>query len=285
MKNCRTINQDLLTNPIDRTLNKFIDSNTKVFTIGSCFALEIKDFLMKKSYNVLFSEETSDTPEPKLIWYNTFNTLYEFERITGEFVQDEDDVWNLGSRWQDPYRRCVFADTKEELWKKIEKLNRDISYGILNAECLIITLGLTETFFQKNGKAICASPGYAGGGGHDSEFVATKFSDNYANVKKIVEILKKINPNCKLILTVSPVPLGMTFRNLDHLIANTDSKCILRTVAGQIQEDFPEMVNYFHSFEISNNTDRRLVYIDDARHVRREFVEIIMNDFKKYFII
>ena len=77
----------------------------------------------------------------------------------------------------------------------------------------------------------------------------------------------------------------MTFRNLDHLIANTDSKCILRTVAGQIQEDFPEMVNYFHSFEISNNTDRRLVYIDDARHVRREFVEIIMNDFKKYFII
>ena len=62
MKNCRTINQDLLTNPIDRTLNKFIDSNTKVFTIGSCFALEIKDFLMKKSYNVLVSEETSDTP-------------------------------------------------------------------------------------------------------------------------------------------------------------------------------------------------------------------------------
>ena len=195
MKNCRTINQDLLTNPIDRNLNKFIDSNTKVFTIGSCFALEIKDFLMKNSYNVLVSEENSKTPEPKLIWYNTYNTLYEFERITGEFVQDEDDVWNLGNRWQDPYRRCVFADTKEELWNKIEKLNRDISYGILNAECLIITLGLTETFFQKNGKAICASPGYASGGGQDCEFVATKFTDNYNNVRKIIEIIKKVNPN------------------------------------------------------------------------------------------
>ena len=151
MKTCRVINQNLISNPIEiKNPNNFISDSTKVFTIGSCFALEIKDYLMRNSYNVLVAEENSATPEPKLIWYNTYTTLYEFERITGEFKQEYDDVWNLGNRWQDPYRRCVFANSKEELWSKINKLNEDIKYGILNAECLIITLGLTEVFFQKN---------------------------------------------------------------------------------------------------------------------------------------
>jgi hypothetical protein len=283
MKKCRDLTQDLQSNPIKRESNKFIDVNTKVFTIGSCFALEIKDFLMRNSYNVLVPEETSSTPEPRLIWYNTYTILYEFQRITGEFVQKEDDVWDLGNRWQDPYRRCVFGDTKEDLWKKINKLNEDIKFGILNSECLVITLGLTEVFFNGN-SAICSTPGYAGGGGHECVFRPTKFNENYDNVKKIVEILKNINPNCRIILTVSPVPLGMTFRDLDHLIANTESKSILRTVAGQIQEEYPDIVNYFHSFEISSNSNREAVYMEDARHVRRDFVEGIMSEFKKYFI-
>jgi hypothetical protein len=76
----------------------------------------------------------------------------------------------------------------------------------------------------------------------------------------------------------------MTFRDLDHLIANTESKSILRTVAGQIQEEYPDIVNYFHSFEISSNSNREAVYMEDARHVRRDFVEGIMSEFKKYFI-
>ena len=285
MKNCRVLAQNLNSHPIVcYKPNNFIEVNTKVFTLGSCFALEIKDYLMKNSYNVLVGEENRDTPEPKLIWYNTFTTLYEFQRITGEFKQEYDDVWNLGNRWQDPYRRCVFASTKEELWNKINKINSDMKHGILNAECLIITLGLTEVFFQSNGKAICASPGYAGGGGQDTEFRATKFNENYDNIKKIVEIVRLINPTCQIIITVSPVPLGMTFRNLDHLIANTESKTILRTVAGQISEEYREIINYFHSFEISTFSDRNSVYIDDARHVKPDFVSGIMVEFKKYFM-
>lgn len=285
MRNCRNINENLSSHPIEiENPNNFIDQQTAVFTLGSCFALEIKDYLINNAYNVLVSHETMSTPEPHLIWFNTFTTLYEFERITGEFTQEYDDVWNLGDRWQDPYRRCVFAPSQQELWDKIEKNNQNIRHGILGAQCLIITLGLTEVFFQRNNRAICASPGYAGGGGYDTEFRPTSFTENYNNLKKIVETLKLINPSCKLVVTVSPVPLGKTFRELDHLVANTESKSILRAVAGQIARENAETVNYFHSYELASFYDRNTVYIEDARHVKREFVSNIMVEFKKYFM-
>lgn len=283
MKECRVLRQNIEINPIQMDYNGLINKSTKVFTIGSCFALEIKDYLIRNGYNVLVNDENRDTPEPKLIWYNSHNILYEFERLTGEFVQDVEDIWFVNNKWQDPYRRCLFANTKEELWEKIKTINKKMEYGILNAELLIITLGLTEVFFQKNGKAICASPGYANGGGQNCDFVATKFDENYNNIKKVFNIVKKINPNCKIVLTVSPVPLGSTFRGIDHLVANTESKSILRSVAGQISEEF-ENVFYFHSYEIANNYPKEKVFIDDARHVKKEFVSIIMDEFKKYFI-
>ena len=57
---------------------------------------------------------------------------------------------------------------------------------ILAADCVIITLGLTEVFFQQhNGHAICAAPGYSGGGGIGCEFRATEYPENFANIERV----------------------------------------------------------------------------------------------------
>ena len=77
-------------------------------------------------------------------------------------------------------------------------------------------------------------------------------------------------------LTVSPVPLGRTFTDLDVVVANVESKCLLRTAAGEMARRF-ENVHYFPSFEICGASGE--VYEDDGRHVRRNVVQQIVRLF------
>lgn len=283
MKNCRNLNENIFTNPIEIKQEKIIDQNSKIFTMGSCFAHEIYNYLKEKKFNVLTKQISEN--EPELIWYNTYTMRYEFERLTGEFTQGEDDFWQTSRGFQDPYRRFLFSETKEGLLQKIEYLNDIIKKGILNADVFIMTLGLTEVFFQnKNNNAICATPGYGSGGGHDSCVKFTSFQENYNNISKIMEIINKLNPKCQVILTVSPVPLGLTYSDTyDHIIANTESKSILRAVAAEITKKY-NFCHYFYSYELANSIARNDVYIDDARHVKREFVSYIMQQFELNFI-
>lgn len=281
----RKLNEPLNVRPIEFDACKFIDKNTKITTFGSCFAYEVNLFLNRKGYKILNTEILENKGEPNLIWYNTYSILYEFQRVTGEFKQDEGELWMLpDGTWQDPYRRLVMHKDKQELCKIIKNLDEIVINSIKNADCIVITLGLTETWFLPyNNKAICACPGYARGGGENCYFRNLNFMENYENMMKIVKIIKDVNKNCKIILTVSPVPLAKTFTNNDHMIANTYSKNTLRSVAGLLDEQ--GHVSYFHSYEMALGHDRREVFIEDARHIRRDFVDKIMGEFEKKYVI
>lgn len=267
-----------------------ITSQTRLFTMGSCFAQEIRRHLLKKCFNV--HQIGNSKLDASLIWYNAFSILDEFKRLTGEFTQDIDDVWNTERGFQDPYRRQVFAPTRDELWKRINYINSEIKSGLLEAEVIIITLGMTEVWFRNlTAHAVCAAPGYLGGGGdlENERFRATDYERNCAALTGIVERLRKINPNAKLIFTVSPVPLGVTFRSMDHAIANMESKSILRAAVGAICESPGGPVDgpsYFHSYEIaslSQTTKER--FKRDGRHIQPEMIETIMHEFERHYVV
>lgn len=274
--------------PIEIMAEPFITKETPIFTIGSCFALEIKRYLQEKKFNI----SMDDKREGELIWYNSFSILDEFRRVTGEFVQDKDDIWTLPKegvwkgRFQDPYRRMIIESSREKLWEAIKSVDEEVREGLTKAEVIIITLGLTEVWFQPNGNAICAAPGYLDGGGSDSTFKCTTFKQNENNIIKCIEILKKINPKVKVILTVSPVPLGRTFTDQDHCIANMESKSILRAVAGEVCRKYSDTVKYFHSYElITLNLNPVRTYRGDGRHIRPEKIVEVMEEFERHFIV
>ena len=95
---CRTLSDTLDAHPIGCASQPLIDKNSKVLALGSCFALRVKEWLLANRYQVL---NEGDLPpqviagrqefDPR-IYYNTFCIRYEFERVTGEFVQEPDDV-------------------------------------------------------------------------------------------------------------------------------------------------------------------------------------------------
>ena len=105
----------------------------------------------------------------------------------------------------------------------------------------------------------------------------SSFEDNYADVSKIVELVTDVRGDAKIVFTVSPVPLFMTRTDVGCVVANTESKAVLRAVAGQIARDHPN-VTYFPSYEICMNTP--IAFDADGRHVRRDTVNTIMDAFE-----
>ncbi len=293
-RTCRKLNESLAEHPLTFEPRGLITKDSKVLALGSCFALRVKEWLLAGGYAVL---NEGDLPpitfrgrrefDPR-IYYNTFCIRYEVERVSGEFVQSEDDIWephqNALRVYQDPYRRMLAAEERAVLRQRIRAVDEQMRLHIRTADCVIITLGLTEVFFQQhNGRAICAAPSYSGGGGQGCEFRATEYGENYANIERAVQILHELNPRAQLILTVSPVPLAATWAGVDHAVANTESKSILRAVAGAIVRKYPQ-VHYFHSYELVMHAAREDVFLEDARHVKPEYVAGIMRDFEAAFV-
>jgi hypothetical protein len=293
-RNCRKLTETLAEHPITFEPRPLIDKRSKVLALGSCFALRVKEWLQANGYVVLNEGDLGPYDirgrrefDPR-IYYNTFCIRYEFERLVGLFKQADDDIWephqNAMRVYQDPYRRMLAAEDRDLAWQRIREVDAHMRQHILQADCVIITLGLTEVFFQQhNGHAICAAPGYCGGGGIGCEFRCTEYPENYANMERVVEILREVNPKAQLIVTMSPVPLAATWAGVDHAIANTESKCTLRAVAGALMRKY-DNVHYFHSYELVMHSQLHDVFLEDGRHVMPSYVAGIMQQFERAFV-
>ena len=286
---------------------KLFGPSDTFFTIGSCFAEEVRKALTRRGvcclpdyHRIVFDPQVSvvDTlPEIEhMNYYNTFSIRQEFERAAGEWTQSPDDVWEIpdrvisggrvkrgpGSIWQDPYRRLTFGATKEALNACIASINSVMSDGIRRADAFIITLGLTEVFVKTdNGLVACQFPGYGrGGGAKTTSFHASPFAENLANMERTVTLIRKLNPNAVVVITVSPVPLRRTFTGDDIVVANLRSKATLLAVAHEICSRHSHC-RYFPSYGIATAAGHDAFQARDGRHVAPEFVEKIMGAFIK----
>jgi hypothetical protein len=116
------------------------------------------------------------------------------------------------------------------------------------------------------------------------QFRVTTVAENLIAVEKIHGLLMKYgHPDTQLIVTVSPVPLMATFSNQDVVMANTYSKSVLRAIA-QEWAAAHNNVHYFPSYEIVQNSDRAVTWLEDLRHVRGEVVRHIMDIFFRYYV-
>lgn len=203
------------------------------FIMGSCFAERIRMQLVAEGINVGPNyKKVPMAPDryridtlpsrPHMNYYNSFAIRQEFERFAGEWIQETDDYWTLpkdfiweGGQpiYQDPYRRLVFGRTPEDLQEALAQVNRIMDHGMRTANIFFFTLGIGEVFVNKrSGKVACQRPAYGGGGGAtETEFYMSNYEENYANLKKVMQIISTIRPDAKVIATVSPVGLARTF--------------------------------------------------------------------------
>lgn len=264
----------------------FSDSD-QWYLIGSCFAERIRMGLAAATIKVGPNYKSvrmnpdryriDELPKrPHMNYYNTFAIRQEFERTFGEWTQASDDYWTLpkdfiwGSDkpiYQDPYRRGVFARTPEDLFEAIGHVNRIMDEGIRDADVVFMTMGLAEVFINKqSGLVACQRPAYKGGGGEkETSFYMSSFQENYANMKKVAEIIHKLRPDARIIATVSPVGIARTFSGNDVFVATMENKAILRAVLGQLDRE--GHLTYFPSYDITTKEGPNAFYESDGRHV------------------
>lgn len=287
---------------ITTRVGPFIDPRDEVFTIGSCFAQEIRASLRELGIVVTprYSDLKFDPEEARadrlpreehLNYYNAFTVLQEFERAVGLWKQDPNDYWELPFHrfwkgqivYQDPYRRLILGKTLQAMQAVNAQLDVIIASAFRSAKAFLITYGMTEVWRNKsNGLVVTQKPLYGGGGGggDQSYFWQTTFDDNLAVIRKTVRLLLEHKPGVKIFMTVSPVALERTFSENDIYVANTESKAILRAVLGQVAREFPE-VTYFPAFEAVMSNGLQSFREGEGRHVRPEVVRPVVDAFVK----
>lgn len=272
-----------------------------IATAGSCFAQHIARYLQASGCHYFVAEPPPyllDNETAAAFQYGTFSARFGniyttrqlwqlFQRAYGTF-QPVDDHWRQGDRFIDPFRPSI----QPEGFRSLEELHLDRAHHLAcvrqmfeRADCFVFTLGLTEGWENvQDGAVYPVCPG-CGQGEFDPSmhrFVNFGVNDVCADLEAFVVALRRVNPEVKIILTVSPVPLIATMSGRHVLAATTYSKSVLRVAAEQVVSRF-ERVGYFPSYEIiTSAASRGRYYASDLRSVTEEGVAHVMGCFFRH---
>jgi hypothetical protein len=277
--------------------NITISPSTPIASMGSCFAREIRKVLLTEGYNYI----TEETHHPAAVhasaaWerlYNTFSMRQIFQYTFNDWQPDR--RWWTSPRSgliQDPYRRIILYDTVQDAETDFKRHQSHSRKALTRARVLILTLGLTEIWEdQKDGAVICLPSGpYVNEGGDMDRyrFRVSRYQENLENLEAIHAIMGKHNPDCHLLVTVSPVHLWATFRDdADVITASCNSKSTLRAAADEFAANH-ENVSYFPAFEMATIYTAIMgkSYFTDGKenfHVNKRTVRFIMDHFFKFY--
>ena len=278
--------------------NPIVGPDDTIFAMGSCFSREIRYALERHNFQVgpdylsipLDEERYSIDELPDnnhLNFYNSFTVLQEFERMVGEWIQDDDDYWLISRKqfkdrtcFQDPYRRLTFGSTPEILFEANNQISSVIDNAAKQASVFMFTFGIAEVFrLKSNGRVAGQKPAHFGGGGKaETNLHLSTFQENYENLVNLRRIIKKINPNASMVITVSPIALERTFSDRDILIANCEGKSLLRAVLGEFSRIHDDVM-YFPAYEMVTSLGEIGFIPGDLRHVKKAVVDMITQTF------
>jgi hypothetical protein len=218
--------------------------------------------------------------------YTVHSMSHELRRVLHDETYDNEGLIELAeNQWFDPHASSLRLFDLETARSNRQEI-RDGTAKIRHADFVIFTLGLTEGWTDtKTGLAMNNPPS-----GRNLSLNAGRFRFiDYGYDSILAEFLDLIalirrtcNPDMKFIVTVSPIPMITTFRNLDIMVAHSASKAVLRAVADEAQRRL-EYVDYFPAYEIVVHSPRHLVWLEDQMHVAPEVTKTIARQFiEKY---
>lgn len=275
----------------------YLNRGDKVVSMGSCFAANMVPHLLESGIQYVFSEKIPRQLHPIRHHFNyeSFSARYGniytsrqmvqlLQRSVGDF-EPFAEPWLEDDAYIDPYRPGLAFPAKSlaEYRFVIENHLACVRKAIADATVLVITLGLTETWSDlENGAALPACPGTIAGE-FDSEkyqLLRLEVEDVYGDLVKIKDLVGRINPEVKILISVSPVPLVATATNEHVLLANTFSKSILRVAAGRFVREI-ENARYIPAYEIVTGPQAPDSYFEASR---RDVSELGVNAVMSHFL-
>lgn len=279
---------------LDRPL---VSAGEKIVTAGSCFASNIIHHLEQSGFSYLRTERRPpqlSAAEAENFGYDKFSANYGhiytplqmlqlLRRSRGTFKPAE-DRWLSEGAVRDPFRPGLkYYATSDHEFDLITKQHLDACLrAFMLADVFIFTLGLTEAWVSKyDGAVFPACPGTIAGelDPLKHEFKNFTASEVFSDLVQFIDELRSINPEVRVILTVSPVPLVAIATDRHVLSASTYSKSVLRVAAEQVCSA-RTAVTYFPAYEIVTGPQAPTeFYQEERRNVSPAAIDLVMKTF------
>ncbi|HUA54453.1 MAG TPA: GSCFA domain-containing protein [Candidatus Sulfotelmatobacter sp.] len=242
----------------------FVTAKSRFFTMGSCFARNLAISLTRQGYDARYMNIA--------------------EHVNTTFSNRAYVDWLDGK---------LDGDVRE----RIEALMGDEARRELLIECIrdtdvfIYTLGVAPCFFERGtGRFVLPRPSMINTRtlAEKFEFRTTTVAENVDNIRYIIDFMRRLNPRMTIVITLSPVPLQITFEYESAVVADCLSKSTLRIAAHEIMQLGLPKLHYWPSFEIVRWLGGHTgpVYgVDDGAswHVSESMIDLIIKCFLAVF--
>lgn len=229
-------------NPLANTWN--ISYSDRCIFIGSCFS----EHISQKMDSAGFKVESN----PLGVLFNPLsiaNLLSNHEAIVGDeaFIQKE----NIFLNWH-ANSKVYGAESLLEFKASISNKLKDFKESLLQADVLFVTFGSSFVYRYSKDNIRVANCHKIPQKEFEKELL--EVGEMVDTWKKVLAVLKQLNPKLKIICTVSPV------RHIkDGLIENNRSKARLFELIGELEK---EGVCYFPAYELVMDECRDYAYFE-----------------------
>lgn len=260
-----------------------------IFAIGSCFARNVERALEAADMRVLSREFALGPVGESLDDAANFYNKYSIHSVLNEIKWALERDSFPGADILYPIGESVFADAQLGMARLEYSIAEILEFRhkyldgmaqVAQADVIILTLGYVETWYDTKldlylnvlppVQAIRAEP-------NRFEFRVLSYGDIMKGLDDLYTLLMKHRTKpLKMLITVSPVPLLATFRDMDVLVANAYSKSVQRAALDEFLLD-KSGVDYFPSYEFVTLSDPTVAWTKrDYRHVSDDLVDRIM---------
>jgi hypothetical protein len=249
--------------------NDEIAHQNKLLSMGSCFSENIGERLLDYKFSVIVN--------PYGILFNPIAIAQSLRQIIDYRKFSESDIFYYNQRWQSFFHHGRFANIdKKTCLNDINTAIKQTHQHIQNLDYLMLTLGTANVFVHKKSNQIVANCHKV----PSSEFERKRLAINEitADFEPIFNQLKTINPNLKIIFTVSPI------RHIrDGLVENQRSKATLLLAVDELVKKY-DFVSYFPAYELVLDDLRDYRFFkDDMIHPSKLAIDYVWDYFKKTY--
>ncbi len=259
---------------------KVIDGQTRIFTIGSCFASNLAAYMNKLHLN--------GSTHPGRPYYHSAAILQEFQRLLeGADAQDALSLsWKTKAGYIHPYKHHIDVpafETAEMCTNWSDEIDDQAKRALLGSDVIVVTLGLIEVWYHQASQTYFKGlPPREAFDQLQPEFRRLTVTEMVTHLRETRALINK-HLDARIILTVSPIPLLQTFMPYDVQIANNESKSRIRAAVSEFIDEFDD-VEYFPSYEMVVGAECKDDYMKkDGRHLHSYALRFVLQNFIETF--
>ena len=248
-----------------------IDYSSKISSLGSCFAENMAEkfeyFKFQNSVNpfgIIFNPVSIE---------NIISRVVNNQKFTDADIFYHNDLWHcfeVHSELSNP--------NMEVFLENLNQLLQSTNNQIIQSTHVIITYGTSWVYRNKSSKKIVANCHKVTQSQFEKEILTVETIEK--SIQNTIDLIKKINPNCSFIFTVSPV------RHIkDGFVENQRSKAHLISALHKVVKLSLSKCNYFPSYEIMMDELRDYrYYAEDMLHPTQTAIDYIWENFSESYI-